>query len=211
MTFSGNVESWRLVASILEHVVTKLDIARVSLCEAQQQALAPTSFDSSRVPEITIHDYIARIHQFAECSESCYTIAFIYIDRALMMNPGLKLSMKSVHRLLITCVVLAIKYCDDIYAKNVIYSKIGGLPLQELNYLEDEMLNLLRYNLYVDPLQYLQYTNELERRTQQIMTRVTPHEEIEINNQGKCNYQADITQSTGSIQIFPLTEDMMEA
>ena len=57
-------------------------------------------------------------------------------------------------RLMITGIVLAIKYNDDNYYDNVFYSKVGGITSYELNSLESEMLRLLAYDLYVSQEAY---------------------------------------------------------
>ncbi len=57
--------------------------------------------------------------------------------------------------------ILAIKYHDDLYYNNQYYALVGGIPLGELNDLELEMLKLLRYRLYVNPIHYEQYKTKL--------------------------------------------------
>jgi hypothetical protein len=42
-------------------------------------------------------------------------------------------------------VVIAIKYHDDEYYKNDFYAKVGGIPKLELNKLEQEFLELIKY------------------------------------------------------------------
>ncbi len=51
--------------------------------------------------------------------------------------------------------VIGAKYFDDVYFDNKIYSKIGGICLQEFNKLELEFLYFLNYKLYVKPLHFL--------------------------------------------------------
>ena len=52
---------------------------------------------------------------------------------------------------------MAIKFHEDSYYNNTFYSLVGGVSLSELNYLEAEMLSLLRFNLHVHPSHYSQY------------------------------------------------------
>ena len=59
--------------------------------------------------------------------------------------------------------ILAIKYSEDNYYTNKIYAAIGGVSLDELNYLEGEMLKLLRYGLYVSPQLYHGYLEQLKK------------------------------------------------
>ena len=208
---TGKVESWELVARILERVVSNLEMARASVKQPQALPTAQNRFDSSKVPAISIYDYFARIHQYADCSESCFILAFIFIDRALQKNPSFVLSMKSIHRLTLTAIVLAIKFSDDIYADNVVYSKIGGVALQELNLLEVEMLNMLQFNLFVSPQLYLQYLAELQSHFQQLQVAASQNESMAIEYEEKCTKPLNPTTSMGSIKTSPSTNEMAEA
>lgn len=151
--------SWELIGTVLEQVVENMETGQ----DVTSSSIDYTShFNSIRIPGISIMAYLSRIHLYADCSDSCYILAFIYIDRLLQNNPGLALSYRNIHRLLLTAVLLAIKYSDDIYAENLTYAKIGGIQLDELNVLEVDMLKLLRYSLYVNNELYFQYANEIE-------------------------------------------------
>ncbi len=209
---SSKPESWELVARILERVVLNLETARATNKDLAKLPYIPTRFDSSKVPGITIYDYLARIHQYADCSDSCYTLAFIYIDRLLQRNPSFALTQRSVHRLVLTSIVLAIKYSDDIYADNVVYSRIGGVPLQEINSLEVEMLSLLQYNLYVHPQLYVQYVKELELHHQQMIAEdETQGQEAMTDCIDLCSKPIESVPSMASIKTVPSTNEMAEA
>ena len=184
MTTSATTETWELVAVTLESVLARLEMGYGSMSEEQREMMVPSLFDSSIVPDITIHDYVAHFHRHTECSDSCYTLTFIYIDLALMLNPGLVLSMRSIHRLFIASMILAIKFLDDRRINNMLCSSIGGIPLLELNWLEIEMLNLLHYDLYVDTQLYQQYLGELNNHTQPTV-QVIEQELMVINYQEK--------------------------
>ena len=55
----------------------------------------------------------------------------------------------TVHRLVITAVMLAAKLMDDKYYNNAFYAKIGGVTTSELNHMELEMLRMLDYRTFV--------------------------------------------------------------
>ncbi len=215
MQQSHKPESWELVALILERVVSNLESARAASKKGSSGPALVTRFDSSRVPGITIRDYVARIHQYADCSESCYTLAFVYIDRLLQKNPSFVLSMKSIHRLLLTSMVLAIKYSDDIYADNGVYAKIGGVSLIEANCLEAEMLAMLQFELYVSPQLYEQYTTELAAHYAQIraqeLEQAVAQEMVVDCPEETCEKPIQQSASMGSICTVPSTNDMAEA
>ena len=153
--------SWYQIASILEQVIQSFE---ANHSHSSCYSFPPTHFDSMQVPGISVKDYLERINNYSECSDSCFVLAFIYIDRILQANPGFVVTKRNIHRLILSAVTLAIKYSDDLYASNATYAKIGGISLEELNLLEAYTLMLLCYNLYVDAELYFQYAQELELR-----------------------------------------------
>ena len=88
--------------------------------------------------------------------ESTLTISLVYIDR-LCENTKIQMSMNNIHRLLITSVLLAIKFNEDDYYSNTHYSKIGGITMQELNTLEEEFIEGIKWNVWVDQELYEKY------------------------------------------------------
>ena len=151
---SGKYEAWKLILGPLDKILAHQDLPNKS-----NTTLA--YFDSCESPNIAFSDYLTRMRKYTECSDSCYILAFIYIDRALQNNPSLVVSNLNIHRLFLAAIILAIKYLDDLYSRNIIYARIGGVRLVEFNVLEAEMLKMIDYNLYVSPYLYFQYENEL--------------------------------------------------
>ena len=147
-------KTWELLSNILTRII-----------ENKQVTIPDSSFknyfDSAKPPTISLYNYLERIHKYAECSDSSYVLAFIYIDRLLQNCLCFALSNINIHRLVITAIVLAVKYLDDKYSSNKIYAIIGGITLEELNYLESYMISKINYKLYVNPIMYYQYENEL--------------------------------------------------
>lgn len=93
----------------------------------------------------------------------------IYFDRLTCMHasytqksaPGFALDSYNVHRLLISGLAVASKFLSDIFYTNSRYAKVGGLPLNEFNQLELQMLMLLDFRLDA-PAQYImKYANAL--------------------------------------------------
>jgi len=163
-------------------------------------------FSSITTPTISITNYLSRINKYADCSDSCYVLAFIYLDRLLQNNPGFALSNQNIHRLLLSAIILAIKYSDDFYADNSTYAKIGGVSLKEVNMLEKDMLKLLRYDLYVSSNLYFQYASELELQAQKIMERKFEGDEMEWSE--NCSKPIRSIASTTSIRTVSSLYDM---
>ena len=67
----------------------------------------------------------------------------------------------NIHKLILAAFVLAIKYNEDNYYSMVYYSKIGGVPVAELNKLEFEYLILIGFRLFVHTQLFEKYYNDL--------------------------------------------------
>lgn len=118
---------------------------------------ATTRFHSSYPPPIGIQQYIQRMRKYFLCSDECFVLALVYINRVGKNNPSMVVCDVSVHRLLHTAVMMAAKFQDDLYYSNAHYAKAGGMCLQEVNLLEKTMLTALRWTLYVSPEEYQLY------------------------------------------------------
>ena len=66
--------------------------------------------------------------------------------------------------------VLAIKYNDDNYYNNKYYARIGGITLEELNFLEREMISIIGYRLCVPPKTYKFYLREIIKNATRTFT-----------------------------------------
>lgn len=159
-------QKWTQVAYILDRVCSNLS-RRDELIETEEDSLS-LHFESTVMPDISIMDYLARIHSSIECSNSCSVLAFLYIDRILQKNPGFDLNAKKIHRLVFTATIVAIKYLDDTYANNRTYSILGGIPIDELNLLEVVFISLLEFDLYVHPEIYYGYDQEIAFQYQKL-------------------------------------------
>lgn len=101
-----------------------------------------------------------RIHKYAQCSNECFILALIYIDRLIQRNNFL-LTELNVHRVVITAILLAAKFFDDAYYNNAYYSKVGGVLVSEMNGLEVDFLFRINFSLHVTPELFDKYKAEL--------------------------------------------------
>mmetsp|Transcript_48720 Transcript_48720/g.89546 ORF Transcript_48720/g.89546 Transcript_48720/m.89546 type:complete len:226 (+) Transcript_48720:94-771(+) len=116
-----------------------------------------TRFHSVKPPPISIHDYLVRIQKLFQCSQECFVLCLVYIDRVVKLHPEFTISSLNIHRLLVTSVMLAAKFFDDIYYSNAHYAYVGGVKTKEVNVLEAQFLRLIKWNLHVSPKEYSQY------------------------------------------------------
>merc|ERR1719240_1039645 len=65
-----------------------------------------TRFHSMYVCGMSIHDYLARICKYFQCSNECFVISIVYISRVMRRNPDFRICDLNIHRLVLTGVVL---------------------------------------------------------------------------------------------------------
>lgn len=112
------------IVGVLSRVLHRLiDINRTSFVVP----IGPSHFDSSSCPPISILAYLARIQKYAKCSDACFVVALIYIDRLIELR-NIVLTSLNVHRIIITSVLLASKSLDDLPFNNAFYARLGGVP-----------------------------------------------------------------------------------
>ena len=117
-------------------------------------------FYCKNVPNISIEYYIQRIRKYTAIENSTLILSLIYADRICALN-GLLLQPTNIHRIILSCVVLAIKFNEDAIYNNDYFAQIGGVSLKEMNYLEYHCLKMMNYNLVVDDEIFKKYVNYL--------------------------------------------------
>lgn len=110
-----------ILSSVLEKLVSRND--RLMDCLSQQlDELSCSSarigkslnvFHGVRAPSISIPKYLERLYKYTNCSPSCFVVGYVYIDRLLHRHPDSLVISLNVHRLLVTCVMVASKILDD--------------------------------------------------------------------------------------------------
>ena len=95
------------LSSLLQKVADSNDLNR------QLQPQKISVFHGLSRPTISIQSYLERIFKYANCSPSCYIVAYVYLDRFAQSQPTLPVNSFNVHRLLITSVMVAAKFMDD--------------------------------------------------------------------------------------------------
>ncbi|KAJ2522534.1 cyclin-like protein interacting with PHO85 [Coemansia sp. RSA 1939] len=121
-----------------------------------------TPFHSRTIPSISAHDYLYRVSKYVGLENDSVLAVLVYLDRitrSQIHRPSLAISPYNIHRLILSAIVVAHKFNSDIFLNNVRYSKVGGIPLAELNQLELELLFMIKFDLKVDSVE-LQHLGE---------------------------------------------------
>ncbi|XP_020572612.1 cyclin-U2-2-like [Phalaenopsis equestris] len=151
-----------VLASLIDRAVAKTH--RIAACEASaKQDLRIRAFESRRVLEMSIQSFLDRIFRYARVSPPVFVVAYVYFDRLCELNPSFFVSDRNVHRLLITAVLVASKFIEDMNYRNSYFAKIGGISTQEMNRLELNLLFLMGFKLQVSVSVFESYCRHLER------------------------------------------------
>ena len=113
-------------------------------------------FSSKSPSKVTLQYFLGRIKKYSQIEKSTLIIILIYADR-MCTTSGIILNPHNIHRIILGCLLLAIKYNEDVYFTNEQYAKIGGVPLKEINDLESYSIDFLDYNLFISEDIYQKY------------------------------------------------------
>ena len=133
-------EMLKSIATLLQEIVDE---------QGEKKENKKSIFTSRNVPGISIEKYLERLIRYTKLETATLISVLIYIDRICEMNK-LQITKYSVHRLLLSAVVMSIKINEDDFYSNAYYSKVGGITLSEINTLEDEFLTLIDFKLWID-------------------------------------------------------------
>jgi len=136
------------------------------LCDhnAAHLGACPTIFDSDAPPLLlpSVHCFLVRIHCYTEFDSVCFLVALSYIIRLWGEHgPSLRPTTHNIHRLFIAALVVASKTNDDTFHPNRFMAKCGGITNAELNKLEVDLCERLRWDLAVQPDELIALTSQL--------------------------------------------------
>jgi len=153
------------VISVLSSLVERT-LARNERLAATCSLASPAKyrvFDGLQVPDMCIERYLERILKYVNCSSSVFVVAYAYIDRLIQFHPQFRITSVNVHRLLITTVMVASKFLEDLNCRNSYYARVGGVSSEEINRMEMEFLFLMGFKLQVSVNVFESYCSHLER------------------------------------------------
>ncbi|KAB2068937.1 Cyclin-U4-1 -like protein [Gossypium arboreum] len=156
------------LSSLIQNVAESNDLN----CGFQAQKISV--FHGLTSPTISIQSYLHRIYKYANCSPSCFIVAYVYLDRFAQRQPSLPINSFNVHRLLITSVMVAAKFMDDMYYNNAFYAKVGGISTTEMNFLEVDFLFGLGFHLNVNLKTFHTYYSYLQRQMMMMLQPPPP-------------------------------------
>ena len=121
-------------------------------------------FSTKSPSNVTLQYFFGRIKKYTKIEKSTLISILIYADR-MCTTSGIILNPHNIHRIILGCLLLAIKYNEDLYYTNEEYAKIGGVSLEELNHLEYFTFLLLDFNLFISYDLYQKYLKYITNYT----------------------------------------------
>lgn len=120
-------------------------------------------FFMKNLPKISFIEYLQRINHYLKPEKSTILLALMYIDDLYSnSNSNMLISWFNIYKTFLAAFVVAIKFNEDDYDSNLIFSKVGGISLEEINKIELEFCKLMKFNFYVGMKSFNEYKLFLE-------------------------------------------------
>lgn len=191
-----------------EEIISSISCLFEQICQCSDQqvtgATQLTRFHASSPSSVTVSRYLTHVAKYAECSNEVLLLATIYVDRAILRNADFNVTSLTVHRVILASIVIAAKFLDDRYFSNKHYAKVGGLPTEELNALEVEMLYMLGFELFVEDGHLEKYLVALMESAALAQSMVSVSESMECETAARCAQVYTIDIEVESTQVIPL-------
>ena len=156
-SFDNDFSVIQHISSVLNDFITKNETEND---EKNSSFYDDSIFVCKNIPDISIENYLNRVQKYTKLEDSTLIIALIYTDRVLG-NKNIKLSKHNLFKILLTAILIAIKYNEDEIYDNYYFAKIFGVKITELNKLESEFLDLIGFELFISKKELLLYYNKI--------------------------------------------------
>ncbi|KAK2762743.1 hypothetical protein FQN54_000917 [Arachnomyces sp. PD_36] len=127
---------------------------------AQQEALAKKFF-SKRAAGVPVEEYLLRLHRFCPMSTAVYLAGSRYIHKLAVIERFVPVTPRTVHRLALGGLRVAMKAQEDLSYPHSRFAKVGGVSEEELRKLEIAFCFLTDFDLVVDAEALLQEAKSL--------------------------------------------------
>jgi hypothetical protein len=146
-------KSERSSSSADQKLVVKTIVAHLTSILEETSVLA--EFEGKNLPSISLSEYVDRLIRYVDAwaGESpsitsvgirCALMAVEYIDRL-----EVPISSRSIHRLMMCAVLVAVKFTEDFAISNRFWAKVGGIDLEEMNRMEFAFCKLLNWKFSI--------------------------------------------------------------
>ena len=126
---------------------------KITQCSLQKMITIP----SSRI----LSALLERFQKYVKCSDVVHIYTVILMDK-FITNGQLDITAIDVPKLLLVCLVVAVKFLEDKPGKNSFYAEVGGVSREELNKLEVYLLKNLLFNVNVEQKVLQNYYDQMK-------------------------------------------------
>ena len=154
-----------------------------------------------RNPSISIKDYLERLYKYTKMNSSTIILILIYIDRLCNINK-FKLTYYNIHKLILSSMVVAIKYNEDECYPMKIYAKLGGISKAEMCFLEYYFVTLIHFNLFITKELFDKYNDYISSADEEEENEDEMSGEISDNNINENNSNDNIETNINTINYY---------
>ena len=106
--YTNKPKFWQIVARAFENELFENRITWISAANTFNSIAA--LFDAKSIPRIGLCQFIDQIKFRTGCSDACFVVGYIYVQRALRNNLQLILTQENLYRFILSAVLLAQKF-----------------------------------------------------------------------------------------------------
>lgn len=153
-TFLAPFSRERLSECIGTYLTARMDNANRFPSPSPKHRLSV--FCSIEAPRVTIEAFVKRLISYTHCSPSAFIVMLLYVDRFMeRAAPTLRLTELTVHRVVMSSLMAAVKMLDDRVYSTGHYARVGGVPsTTEMRRMEVTFIQVADYRLLVDNAMY---------------------------------------------------------
>jgi len=140
-------EQTEIIERLVSHIVNNLMV--------DDNDSDKSYFLGSAIPPITLLDYLERLVKYVNQWDEdtpratstgirCCLMAVSYLERSKV-----RVTPRSVHRYVMTAILVAIKSTEDFAISNKFWGDVGGCRLEDVNRMEIALCQLLQWNLTI--------------------------------------------------------------
>jgi hypothetical protein len=100
-------------------------------------------------PPVSLEAYLTRMHKFCPMSPAVYLAAGVYIQKLCIEDKVVPATSRTVHRLLLASLRVAMKALEDLRYSQERFALVGGVTQEELRNLEVSLCYLMDFKLQV--------------------------------------------------------------
>ncbi len=119
-------------------------------------------FSYKKIPNLSVLDYLIRIQKYSKIEENTLICSLIYIDR-FALSKKIIITRYNIHKILFLSILSSLKWNEDLKYKIDYYSKISGIPKQDLFNLEEEFAEMIKFNYYIKENVFNEYKNYINK------------------------------------------------